>query len=79
MKISYYIPFTVTHMMRFSNAAFEMQNLYGNNNQALYVRLSGHTCRRVWLTRTAQHRRWDVNVEPSLKKQLAFASPRYPS
>lgn len=28
MKISYYIPFIITHIMRFSNAGFEMQTSY---------------------------------------------------
>lgn len=35
----------ITHTTRYSNAAFEMQTEYWNNNQAPYAQLSGHTCR----------------------------------
>lgn len=45
MKISYWTPFTITHTMRFSNAAFEMQASYCNKNQAPYAQLLGHMCR----------------------------------
>lgn len=44
-EISYYIPFTTMHTMRFSNAAFEMQTSHRNKNRDPYAQLLGHTCR----------------------------------